>query len=329
MAWMFTRIPTAFLPDEDQGILFAQIQTPSGATAERTKAVIDEATKYLLEEEKDAVTSVFAVNGFNFGGRGQNASILFIKLRDWDERGAASLKARAVAARANAHFRKTVRDAMLFVVPPPSVMELGNVTGFDFMLMDRAGVGHEKLLAARNQLLGAAAKSPVLQGVRPNGIEDAPQYQLDIDREKARALGVAVSDINSTLATAWGSSYVNDFIDRGRVKKVFVQGDASARMLPEDLEKWYVRNKNGDMVPFSAFSSASWTYGPQKLNRYNGSPSFNIRARPRRATARAPRCRKWSAWPRSCRPAWATNGPACRSKSACRARRRRRSMRSR
>ena len=250
MAWMFTRIPTAFLPDEDQGILRPDPDAV-GATAERTKAVIDEATKYLLEEEKDAVTSVFAVNGFNFGGRGQNASILFIKLRDWDERGAASLKARAVAARANAHFRKTVRDAMLFVVPPPSVMELGNVTGFDFMLMDRAGVGHE-LLAARNQLLGAAAKSPVLQGVRPNGIEDAPQYQLDIDREKARALGVAVSDINSTLATAWGSSYVNDFIDRGRVKKVFVQGDASARMLPEDLEKWYVRNKNGDMVPFSA-----------------------------------------------------------------------------
>ena len=275
MAWMFTRIPTAFLPDEDQGILFAQIQTPSGATAERTKAVIDEATKYLLEEEKDAVTSVFAVNGFNFGGRGQNASILFIKLRDWDERGAASLKARAVAARANAHFRKTVRDAMLFVVPPPSVMELGNVTGFDFMLMDRAGVGHEA--AGRAQpAAGRRGQEPVLQGVRPNGIEDAPQYQLDIDREKARALGVAVSDINSTLATAWGSSYVNDFIDRGRVKKVFVQGDASARMLPEDLEKWYVRNKNGDMVPFSAFSSASWTYGPQKLNRYNGSPSFNI-----------------------------------------------------
>ena len=328
MAWMFTRIPTAFLPDEDQGILFAQIQTPSGATAERTKAVIDEATKYLLEEEKDAVTSVFAVNGFNFGGRGQNASILFIKLRDWDERGAASLKARAVAARANAHFRKTVRDAMLFVVPPPSVMELGNVTGFDFMLMDRAGVGHE-LLAARNQLLGAAAKSLVLQGVRPNGIEDAPQYQLDIDREKARALGVAVSDINSTLATAWGSSYVNDFIDRGRVKKVFVQGDASARMLPEDLEKWYVRNKNGDMVPFSAFSSASWTYGPQKLNRYNGSPSFNIQGQAAPGYSSGAAMQEMERLARSCRPAWATNGPACRSKSACRARRRRRSMRSR
>jgi len=276
MGWMFTRIPTAFLPDEDQGILFAQIQTPAGATAEATKAVIDDATKYLLTEEKDAVTSVFAVNGFNFGGRGQNASILFIKLRDWEERGDARLKAGAVAQRANAHFRKTERRGQLFVVPPPSVMELGNVTGFDFQLMDRAGVGHEKLLAARNQLLGEAAKSPVLQGVRPNGIEDAPQYQLDIDREKARALGVAVSDINSTLATAWGSSYVNDFIDRGRVKKVFAQGEASSRMLPEDLNKWYVRNKAGDMVPFSAFAKATWSYGPQKLNRYNGVPSYNI-----------------------------------------------------
>jgi len=276
MGWMFTRIPTAFLPAEDQGILFAQIQTPAGATAERTKAVIDEATHYLLTEEKDAVTSVFAVNGFNFGGRGQNASILFIKLRDWEDRGAARLKAAAVAARANAHFRKTERDAMLFVVPPPSVMELGNVDGFDFQLMDRAGVGHEKLLAARNQLLGEAAQSEILQGVRPNGIEDAPQYQLDIDREKARALGVAVSDINSTLSTAWGSSYVNDFIDRGRVKKVFAQGEASARMLPEDLEKWYVRNKDGDMVPFSAFAKATWSFGPQKLNRYNGVPSYNI-----------------------------------------------------
>ncbi|WP_049058850.1 efflux RND transporter permease subunit, partial [Achromobacter xylosoxidans] len=276
MGWMFTRIPTAFLPGEDQGILFAQIQTPAGATAERTKAVIDEATNYLLTEEKDAVTSVFAVNGFNFGGRGQNASILFIKLRDWEDRGDAKLKAAAVAARANAHFRKTERDAMLFVVPPPSVMELGNVDGFDFQLMDRAGVGHEKLLAARNQLLGEAAQSKILQGVRPNGIEDAPQYQLDIDREKARALGVAVSDINSTLSTAWGSSYVNDFIDRGRVKKVFAQGEASARMLPEDLDKWYVRNKDGDMVPFSAFAKATWSFGPQKLNRYNGVPSYNI-----------------------------------------------------
>ncbi len=276
MGWLFTRIPTAFLPEEDQGILFAQVQTPAGATAERTKEVIDTATQYLLEEEKDSIASVFAVNGFNFGGRGQNAAMMFIKLRNWDDRTETKQKIAAVAARANAHFRATLRDAMVFVVAPPSVMELGNASGFDFMLVDRAGVGHEKLLAARNQLMAEAGKSPILAGVRPNGIEDAPQYQLDIDREKARALGVSVADINSTLSTAWGSSYVNDFIDRGRVKKVFAQGEASSRMLPDDLNKWYVRNKDGDMVPFSAFSSATWSFGPQKLNRYNGVPSYNI-----------------------------------------------------
>lgn len=276
MGWMFTRIPTAFLPDEDQGILFAQIQTPEGASAERTKVVVDAATRYLLEDEKDSVVSVFAVNGFNFGGRGQNASMLFIKLRDWGERGSASQKIKAVAQRANAHFAKTLHDARVFVIAPPSVMELGNASGFDFQLVDRAGLGHEKLLAARNQLLGMAAQSSVLVGVRPNGVEDAPQYLLDIDREKVRVLGLAISDVNSTLSTAWGSSYVNDFIDRGRVKKVFAQGEASARMLPDDLNKWYVRNKAGDMVPFSAFAKADWTHGPQKLNRYNGVPSYNI-----------------------------------------------------
>ncbi|ANY15950.1 efflux RND transporter permease subunit [Bordetella pseudohinzii] len=276
MGWLFTRIPTAFLPEEDQGILFAQVQAPAGASAERTKVVIDQAVNYLLENEKESVASVFAVSGFSFGGRGQNAAILFIKLRDWKERQAASQRAAAVAQRANGYFFGHIRDAQAFVFAPPAVMELGNASGFDFMLQDRAGVGHEKLLAARNQLLGEAAQSPVLARVRPNGIEDAPQYQLDIDREKARALGVAIADINSTLATAWGSSYVNDFIDRGRVKKVFVQGEAASRMLPEDLEKWYVRNASGDMVPFSAFAKAHWTYGPQKLNRYNGVPSYNI-----------------------------------------------------
>ncbi|OZI44952.1 hydrophobe/amphiphile efflux-1 family RND transporter [Bordetella genomosp. 5] len=276
MVWMFTRIPTAFLPEEDQGILFAQVQAPAGATAERTRESIDKAVKYLLEDEKDAVTSVFAVSGFSFGGRGQNAAILFVKLRDWGDRGGDDLRAGAVAQRANAFFAKNIRDAQVAVFAPPSVMELGNASGFDFQLVDRAGLGHDQLLAARNQLLGEARQSPILAAVRPNGIEDAPQYELDIDREKARALGVSIADINSTLATAWGSSYVNDFIDRGRVKKVFVQGEASARMLPEDLDKWYVRNSSGDMVPFSAFSSAEWTYGPQKLNRYNGVPSFNI-----------------------------------------------------
>lgn len=289
MGWLFTRIPTAFLPEEDQGILFAQVQAPAGASAERTKAVIDQAVNYLLENEKDSVASVFAVSGFSFGGRGQNAAILFIKLRDWKERSAASQRAAAVAQRANGYFFGHIRDAQAFVFAPPAVMELGNATGFDFMLQDRAGVGHDKLLAARNQLLGEAAQSPVLARVRPNGIEDAPQYQLDIDREKARALGVAIADINSTLSTAWGSSYVNDFIDRGRVKKVFVQGEAASRMLPEDLDKWYVRNTSGDMVPFSAFAKAHWTYGPQKLNRYNGVPSYNIQgeAAPGRSSGEA------------------------------------------
>ncbi|CAJ49262.1 efflux RND transporter permease subunit [Bordetella avium] len=274
--WLFTRIPTAFLPGEDQGILFAQIQTPAGATAERTKVVINEAVDYLLDKEKDSVASVFAVSGFSFGGRGQNAAVLFIKLKDWKERQSADRRAAALAQRANGYFFGNIHDAQAFVFAPPAVMELGNASGFDFMLQDRAGIGHEKLLAARNQLLGEAMKSPLLARVRPNGIEDAPQYQLDIDREKARALGVSIADINSTLATAWGSSYINDFIDRGRVKKVFVQGEADSRMLPEDLDKWYVRNKAGNMVPFSAFAKADWTYGPQKLNRYNGVPAFNI-----------------------------------------------------
>ncbi|AZR94276.1 multidrug efflux RND transporter permease [Bordetella trematum] len=276
MGWMFARIPTAFLPGEDQGILFAQVMAPAGATAERTQQVVDQAVDHLLSEEKDAVASVFAVTGFSFGGRGQNSAILFVKLRDWKERKSAELQAEALVRRANTYFAGHVRDAQIFVFTPPPVMELGNASGFDFMLQDRAGLGHEALLAARNQLLAEAMQSPMLVGVRPNGVEDAPQYQLDIDREKARALGVSIAEINTTLATAWGSSYVNDFIDRGRVKKVFVQGEPASRMLPEDLEKWYVRNNAGDMVPFSAFATAHWTHGPQKLNRYNGVPAYNI-----------------------------------------------------
>ena len=276
MGWMYTRIPTSFLPNEDQGILFAQVQAPAGATAERTSHTVEAATRYLLEDEKDAVASVFAVHGFSFGGRGQNSAILFIKLRDWAERGDAALKVQALAGRANAYFATHLHDARVVAFPPPAVMELGNALGFDFQLMDQAGLGHDQLVVARDKFLAEAAKSPVLAGVRLNGMEDAPQYQLDIDREKARALGVGIADINSTLSTAWGGSYANDFLDRGRVKKVYVQGEAAARMLPEDLDKWYVRNQDGGMVPFSAFASAHWTYGPQRLDRYNGVPSFNI-----------------------------------------------------
>ncbi|ARP86475.1 efflux RND transporter permease subunit [Bordetella genomosp. 9] len=280
MVFLFTRIPTSFLPEEDQGILFVQVATPSGATSERTQVAIDQATRYFLETEKDTVASVFSINGFNFGGRGQNAGMMFVKLRDWEDRPEARQKVAALAQRASGFFAKNIRDAVIVGFAPPAVMELGNATGFDFQLMDRAGLGHEALLAARNQLLAAAAQSPVLAAVRPNTVEDAPQYRLNIDREKARVLGISIQDLNSVLTTAWGSTYVNDFIDRGRVKKVYVQGMPSARMLPDDLNKWYVRNAAGDMVPFSSFASAEWTYGPQKLNRYNGVPSYEILGQP-------------------------------------------------
>jgi multidrug efflux pump len=280
MVVMFMRIPTSFLPDEDQGILFVQVATPSGATAERTQVVLDEATRYFLQDEKDTVASVFSINGFNFGGRGQNAGLMFVKLKDWGDRPEARQKVAALAQRASAHFAQKIRDAQVVAFAPPAVLELGNATGFDFQLMDRAGLGHQALLDARNKLLSEAAKSPILAAVRPNGVEDAPQYQLNIDREKARVLGVSIDDLNNVLTTAWGSTYVNDFIDRGRVKKVYVQGMPSSRMLPDDLNKWYVRNAQGDMVPFSAFASAQWTYGPQKLNRYNGVPAFEILGQP-------------------------------------------------
>jgi len=280
MGWLFTKVPTSFMPDEDQGILFVQVQAPTGATAERTDATVREATRYLLEDEKDVVDSVFAVHGFSFGGRGQNSAIMFIKLRDWDARPDEAQKVAALAQRANAFFATHLHDARVMAFAPPAVMELGNASGFDFQLMDRAGLGHEKLSAARDAFMAEAAKSPVLVGTRLNGMMDQPQYQLNIDREKARALGVAIADINSTLSTAWGSSYVNDFLDRGRVKRVYVQGQADSRMLPEDLNKWYVRNATGDMVPFSSFASAEWIFGPPRLDRFNGVQSFNIQGSP-------------------------------------------------
>ncbi|WP_068829126.1 efflux RND transporter permease subunit [Pseudomonas sp. BMS12] len=275
MAWMFTRIPTAFLPEEDQGVLFAQVQTPAGASAERTQAVVDQMREYLLDAEKDTVKSVFTVTGFNFAGRGQSSGMAFIMLKPWEERTAAGQSVAELAQRAQMHFF-SFRDAMVFAFAPPAVMELGNATGFDFYLQDRAGVGHEALNAARDQFLQLAGQNPVLTRVRANGLRDEPQYQLLIDDEKARAHGLSLSDINATLSIAWGASYVNDFIDRGRVKKVYLQGEPSARMGPDDLNKWYVRNDAGEMVPFSAFASGEWTYGAPKLARYNGVPAVEI-----------------------------------------------------
>ncbi|VVP79228.1 efflux RND transporter permease subunit EmhB [Pseudomonas fluorescens] len=278
MIWLFTRIPTAFLPEEDQGVLFAQVQTPAGSSAERTQVVIDEMRSYLLDKEAGAVSSVFTVNGFNFAGRGQSSGLAFIMLKPWDERNSDN-SVFALAQRAQQHFF-TFRDAMVFAFAPPAVLELGNATGFDVFLQDRAGIGHEKLMEARNQFLGLAAQSKVLYQVRPNGLNDEPQYHLEIDDEKAQALGLSLTDINSTLSISFGSSYVNDFIDRGRVKKVYVQGQAGARMSPEDLKKWYVRNNAGTMVPFSAFAKGEWIYGSPKLARYNGVEAMEVLGSP-------------------------------------------------
>jgi multidrug efflux pump len=222
---------------------------------------------------------VLTVNGFNFAGPGQNSGLLFIKLRDWDDRKKSELSVNAVLGRANKFFA-SIKDANVIAIPPPAVLELGNTAGFDLMLQNRGGLSHDEFLAARNQLLGMAAQDPRLANVRPNGVEDAPQFKLDIDREKASALGVSIADINQTLQTGWASTYVNDFIDRGRVKRVYVQGDPESRMQPEDLNRWYVRNKDGGMVPFSAFGRGEWTYGPQKLVRFNGVPAYQIQGAP-------------------------------------------------
>jgi multidrug efflux pump len=279
MGWLYLRVPTSFLPDEDQGILFVQVTTPVGATVNRTGAVLDQIREYFETKEKANVDGVFTVTGFNFGGRGQSSGLAFVHLKDWSVRPGAQNRVSAIAGRAMGYFA-TIKDAMAFAFAPPAVLELGNATGFDFELLDRGGVGHDALMQARNQLLGAAAKDPLLYAVRPNGLNDEPQYRFDIDREKASAFGLTIADVNNTLSAAWGSEYVNDFIDRGRVKKVFIQGDAPSRMLPQDFNDWYVRNSSGQMVPFSAFATGAWSYGSPKLERYDGVPSIEIQGAP-------------------------------------------------
>jgi multidrug efflux pump len=279
MGLLFTRIPSSFLPNEDTGFIFGQVQTPPGASKERTWQALDKAQQYLNEHEKDSIDGVFTVNGFNFAGTGQNAGLLFIKLKDWSERTRPEQQIGAILGRANKFF-SSIKEANIIAVPPPAVLELGNTAGFDMMLQNRGGLPREAFLAARNQLLAEAARDPRVTAVRPNGVEDAPQFKIDIDREKASALGVSIADINQTLQTGWASTYVNDFIDRGRVKRVYVQGEPVARMQPEDLNRWYVRNAQGGMVPFSAFGHGEWTFGAQKLTRYNGVPAFQIQGAP-------------------------------------------------
>ncbi|NIF44080.1 efflux RND transporter permease subunit [Burkholderia sp. Tr-862] len=286
---LFVRLPKSFLPDEDQGLMFVIVQTPSGSTQETTARTLANISDYLLKDEKEIVESAFTVNGFSFAGRGQNSGLVFVRLKDYSQRQHANQKVQALIGRMFGRYAG-YKDAMVIPFNPPSIPELGTAAGFDFELTDNAGLGHNALMAARNQLLGMAAKDPTLQGVRPNGLNDTPQYKVDIDREKANALGVTAEAIDQTFSIAWASKYVNNFLDTdGRIKKVYVQSDAPFRMTPEDLNIWYVRNGAGGMVPFGAFASGHWTYGSPKLERYNGVSAMEIQgqAAPGKSTGQA------------------------------------------
>ncbi|WP_299946854.1 efflux RND transporter permease subunit [uncultured Microbulbifer sp.] len=275
MVMLFLRLPSSFLPDEDQGVLFSMVQAPVGATQERTMESIRKVEDQFLNNEQDTVASVFSVQGFSFAGSGQNTGIAFVNLKDWSEREEAQTSASAVAMRAMGALMQ-IKDALAFAFSPPPIPELGSSGGFAFYLMDNGNLGHQALTAARNQFLGMAAQSSLLSNVRPNGQEDTPQFRVQVDNAKAAAMGLSVAEINSALSTAWGGSYIDDFIDRGRVKRVYMQADAPYRMVPEDFQLWSVRNAQGDMVPLSSFASFSWEYGSPRLERYNGLPAMEI-----------------------------------------------------
>lgn len=285
---LYRRMPTAYLPDEDQGILMVQAMLPANATLDMTKQVMNKVRDHFLIEQADAVESCMVISGFSFAGRGQNMGMSFVKLKKWELRDRPELKAAAVARTAMGKFSK-FREAMVFAFPPPAVLELGTAKGFDFQLQDRGGVGHDALMSARNQLLGMAAQDSRLVNVRPNGMEDVPEYRLDVDWEQAGAQGVPITAIHSTVSAAFGSAYVNDFVQGGRIKRVYVQADAPYRMLPKDIEKLYVRNSSQKMVPFTSFASGRWTTGSPKLERFNAFPSINIQgeAAPGRSSGEA------------------------------------------
>ncbi|CAN2536142.1 Multidrug+efflux+pump+subunit+AcrB [Methylocapsa aurea] len=285
-AGLFTRLPSSFLPQEDQGYLMVSVQLPVGATIDRTERALDRVTCYFLDQESKAVDGVMTVRGFAFSGLGQNVGMAFVGLRDFSERKASDLSATAVTERATAALA-AIRDAQVFVLAPPAIEGLGTSSGFDFYLEDMTGSGHEKLLAARDHLLADAARSRLLNGVRPNGQDDTPQFAIDVYQEKASALGIDLATVNATLSTAWGGAYVNDFIDRGRVKKVYLQSAADFRMQPDDLDRWHVRTASGEMAPFSSFASGRWTFGSPRLERYNGSPAVQIQGETESAPAPA------------------------------------------
>jgi hydrophobe/amphiphile efflux-1 (HAE1) family protein len=272
---LYLRMPTAYLPDEDQGILLAQVMMPTGATLEQTREVSKQISDYFQEHEKEAMDTTMAITGVGFSGRGQNNGMVFIKLKDWALRQREDLEAKAIAQRATMALSK-IRNAMVFVFSPPAVTELGMAKGFNFQLLDRGGLGHQALMEAQYQLLGIVSQDKRVTSVRPNSMADVPEYRVDVDWDKAGALGVPISSIHRTISASFGSAYVNDFMQGGRIKRVYVQADAPYRMLPKDLEKIYVRNTQGAMVPFSSFASGRWISGPPQLSRYNGFPTVNI-----------------------------------------------------
>jgi multidrug efflux pump len=273
---LFPRIPTSFLPDEDQGILTVQVQLPPNSSAEREKAVVAKISSYMMEKESDTVAGLLAVNGFNYAGRGQSQGVIWVQLKPWSQR---KSSVHDLLVRSTAFF-KTIKEAQVIAFTPPAVLELGNATGFDFYIQDYSGLSHDHLMAARNQFLALAAKSPLLAMVRANNMNDEPQFKIEIDDEKVQALGLSLTDVNSTLSSAWGATYVNDFIDRGRVKRVFVQGKPDSRSSAEDLTKWYVRNSAGQMVSFASFATGHWISGAPGLQRYNGVPAIEIQGQP-------------------------------------------------
>lgn len=294
MVFLFLRLPTSFLPLEDRGMFTTSVQLPSGSTQQQTLKVVEQIEKYYFTHEKDNIMSVFATVGSGHRGNGQNVARMFIRLKDWSERDSKTGTSFAIIERATKAFNK-IKEARVIASSPPAISGLGSSAGFDMELQDHAGAGHDALMAARNQLLALAAENPELTRVRHNGLDDSPQLQIDIDQRKAQALGVAIDDINDTLQTARGSSYVNDFMDRGRVKKVYVQAAAPYRMLPDDINLWYVRNKDGGMVPFSAFATSRWETGSPRLERYNGYSAVEIVGKPHRGSVPV---RRWILWNR-------------------------------
>jgi HAE1 family hydrophobic/amphiphilic exporter-1/multidrug efflux pump len=279
MALLFWRLPTGFLPDEDQGFGVAIVQGPAGATSSRTTEGLTLVRSHFLKQESKNVRGVFTVNGFSFAGAGQNSGIAFIPLKPWEQRKGSQNSVAAIAARAMEPFSQ-YKDGLIFALVPPAVSELGNATGFDLQLVDTGGIGHARLVEARNILLGMAAEDKRVAGVRPNALDDAPALKIEVDQDKARALGLDLAQVNQTIATAWGGQYVNDFIDRGRVKRVYIQADAPYRLAPEDLGRFYVRGGNGQMVPYTAFTTIAWQQAPVQLTRYNGLPSMELLGTP-------------------------------------------------